>query len=406
MSEQIGRLPGMYDSAGGEIERLRETAESLGAFLQGEGYTLIDTPVLEETELFVRKSGGEMTSRLYSFSDPGGRQISLRPEFTPSVIRHFLQERDVLTPPVRWRYHGPVFRYEHGENGGYRQFTQVGAELVGTGGVEADAEVIRLAVDGLRHAGLDAVRLRVGHLGALHSVLSSFQLSEPARLFILGNVQTLKTGETDPTLLTERATDLGILGGSSGAAAQAALSEMTKEGAQEFVKDGLSESLPSPIGRRTTEQIVARLLRKVGDTGDPEVFGNALSVTRDLVSLEGPPERVVQEAWRLISGLGTGRRHFDDLERLFGLLDESNATLDLGHARGIAYYTGVIFDLSHSAADGSDRLLGGGGRYDGLVRILGGDENVPAAGFACTLEQVVACLSDTATASRQPSVAP
>ncbi|MCH8206910.1 MAG: hypothetical protein IH956_07890 [Chloroflexi bacterium] len=64
MSEQIDRLPGMYDSAGAEIERLRETAESLGAFLQGERYTLIDTPVLEETELFVRKSGGEITSRL------------------------------------------------------------------------------------------------------------------------------------------------------------------------------------------------------------------------------------------------------------------------------------------------------------------------------------------------------
>lgn len=404
MSEQIDRLPGMNDSAGAKIECLKETAGSLGAFLQGESYTLIDTPVLEETELFVRKSGGEITSRLYSFADPGGRQVSLRPEFTPSVIRHFLLERDALTLPVRWRYHGPVFRYEQSANGGYRQFTQVGAELVGAGGVEADAEIIRLAVRGLRHAGLDAVRLRVGHIGALNGVLSSFHLSEAARLFILGNVQTLKTGETDPILLTERATDLGILGGSSGAAAQAALSEMTREGAQEFVKEVLSESLPSPMGRRTTAQIVARLLRKVGDTDDPQTFSNALSVARDLVSLEGPPEGVVQDAWRLTSGLGAGRRHFDDLERLFALIDEPDAILDLGHARGIAYYTGVIFDLSHSAADGSDRLLGGGGRYDGLVRVLGGDENVPAAGFACTLEQVVACLSDGATASPQQRV--
>ena len=404
MSQQIDRLPGMHDSFGEAIERLRETAESIGAFLQDQSYTLIDTPILEETELFVRKSGGEMTSRLYSFSEPGGRRVSLRPEFTPSVIRYFLQERNSVTLPVRWWYTGPVFRYEQSENGGYQQFTQLGAELVGSGGVEADAEVIRLAVDALRHIGLEGLQLKVGHLGALHGILDSFQLSEPAKLFILGNVQTIKTVETGPVALTERAADLGILGGNSGAAARAALSEMTLEGAQEFVKDVLSESLPLPIGRRSTEQIVARLLRKVGDADDPKVFAAALEVTREIVSLDGPPETVVREARRVASSHGIGDRHFDELESLFALVHEADATLDLGHARGIAYYTGVIFDLSHAGADGSDRLLGGGGRYDELVRVLGGDENAPAAGFACTLEQVVACLSVSASTS-QASVA-
>ena len=397
MSQRIDILPGMCDSAGEAIERLRQTAKSIGVFLQDRQYTLIDTPVLEETELFVRKSGGEMTSRLYSFSDPGGRRVSLRPEFTPSVIRHFLQERDSLTLPARWRYVGPVFRYEQSENGGYRQFTQLGAELVGSGGVEADAEIIRLVADALRHIGLTGLRIKVGHLGALHEVLDSFQLSEPARLFILSNVQAIKTGETGQAAMAERAADLGILGGGSGAAARAALSEMTREGAQEFVRDVLSESLPSPIGRRSTDQIVARLLRKAGDADDPAVFATAFGVIRDLVSLDGPPETVVQEARKAASGHGVGDGHFDELERLFALIDEAGATLDLGHARGIAYYTGVIFDLSHPGADGSDRLLGGGGRYDGLVRVLGGDENVPAAGFACTLEQVVACLNVSAS---------
>ncbi len=392
MSQPIPRLPGMRDLTGEAIERLEQTAESMGSFLRDHRYELVDTPILEETELFVRKSGGEMTSRLYSFLDPGGRRVSLRPEFTPSVIRHLLQERGSIELPRRLRYAGPVFRYEQSENGGYRQFAQLGAELVGLGGVPADAEVIRLAVDALRSVGLDEPRLRIGHLGALQGVLDHFGLSESARLFILGNVQGIKAGMTDPATLIDRASDLGILRGSADGVSKTTLSEMTGERASEFVKDVLRESLPAPIGRRTTEQIVARLLRRVGDADDPDIFAAALEVTRHLVSLDGPPGAVVDEAHRVASSHGVRGGQLDELERLVGELDERGATLDLGHARGIAYYTGVVFDLSHAEAGGGERLLGGGGRYDGLVRVLGGGENVPAAGFACMLEQVAACL--------------
>ena len=393
----------MRDLTGEAIERLERVAESMGSLLRDHGYELVDTPILEETELFVRKSGGEMTSRLYSFPDPGGRRVSLRPEFTPSVIRHLLQEGKELSPPRRLRYAGPVFRYEQSESGTYRQFTQLGAELVGVGEVPADAEVIRLSVETLRSIGLNEPRLRIGHLGVLQGVMEHFGLSESARLFILGYVHRIKEGRTDAATLIDRASGLGILRGGADGLSKAVLSEMTGDQTGEFVKDVLRESLSAPIGRRTSEQIVSRLLRRVGDADDPDVFAGALEVIRGLVALDGPPGAVVDEARRVASSHGVGGEQFEELEQLMGEIDGRGVILDLGHARGIAYYTGMVFDLSHAEADEGERLLGGGGRYDGLVRVLGGGESVPAAGFACTLEQVVACLDPASPAVQMPA---
>ena len=110
---------------------------------------------------------------------------------------------------------------------------------------------------------------------------------------------------------------------------------MTGDRTGEFVKDVLRESLSAPIGRRTTEQIIARLLRRVGDADDPDVFAAALEVIRNLVSLDGPPGTVVDEARRVASSHGVGGGQFDELEQLMDEIDERGVTLDLGHARAL-----------------------------------------------------------------------
>ena len=96
-----------------------------------------DVPILESTELFLRKSGGDLASQMYSFNDPGSNAVSLRPEFTSAIMRHYLESTCAVDhdPVVRWQYAGPVFRYDLGnpppaDNSG--QFTQVGAELIGS----------------------------------------------------------------------------------------------------------------------------------------------------------------------------------------------------------------------------------------------------------------------------------
>ena len=396
-SREIHRLPGMRDVDAQVYERLGRSVEIVRGFLAEEGYVVIDTPLLEETELFVRKSGGELNSRLYSFTDPGGRKVSLRPEFTSSVIRHLIQERASLSIPVRLQYSGPVFRYDCGEQGGYRQYTQTGAELVGASGVEADLEIIRLAWEGLGKVGLSEHRLRVGHLGVLRDVVDAYGLSEPAKLFVIGAVQDLKSGQTEVTSLVERATEVGLLRSVLQSDDGAVLGDMGKAATQEFIQGILRDSLPTPIGRRTTEQILDRLQRRVSATDDPARFADAVSLVQQLSRLNGPAHTVLDDARRTVSNLGLKTNFIDELERLLdGLaerhVEEDRISVDFGLARGIAYYTGIIFELMHPALSG-EASLGGGGRYDGLVQALGGDEDLDALGFAYNLDQVVDSVS-------------
>ena len=403
IERNIQGLPGMRALTGPTYERSSQTIEKLRGFLSKRGYTAIDTPLLEETELFIRKSGGELTSRLYTFTDPGGYKVSLRPEFTSSVIRHFIQSREGLTLPVRWHYGGPVFRY--GPEEGYRQFNQVGAELVGEAGVKADAEIIHLAWAGLQQIGMRRHQLRIGHLGVLHRLLAAYGLSEPAKLFIVTNIHALKNGSMSLPDLMERAESVGALRTGLDAPEGASLRDMDGEAAREFVQNVLKESMSSPVGRRSPDQIVARLLRKLHDTDDPGKFEEALSLVSRLARLDGPPETMLADARRIASDSGAGVDSFDELERLFESLSKLDLsadllTLDLGLARGISYYTGVIFELMYSSP-ALEVSLGGGGRYDGLVRALGGSEDAPVLGFAYNLDQVVDVLDRGKPSSSQ-----
>ena len=382
----------MRDATTSLYDRLTSAIETLGTYLTENGYQPIDTPILEETELFVRKSGGELTSRLYTFNDPGGHRVSLRPEFTSSVIRHFVQERPNTPTPVRWQYAGPVFRYEEGENGPYRQFTQVGAELVGASGVGADSEILGVAAGGLRRIGLTTFQVRVGHLGLIRGLLSAYGLSEPAKLFIISNVHAFKSRSTDVPALQERAEQMGLLRTGPLLGEETGL-DWSIEATQRFLHNMLRESIPASSGQRTTEQIVARLLRKVSDADDPGKFEEALELVGDLALLTGEPEAVVREARRIVSDRGVRMDPFDELEGLFDELEKTTAAghefvLDLGLARGISYYTGVIFEIT-TFEEGEEVSLGGGGRYDGLVKALGGEDDVPALGFAYNLDRAI-----------------
>ena len=161
--ETSRRLPGMTDLVEDELELLDGTQRALQLCLTRHGYRMVDTPMLEPTELFLRKSGGELASQMYSFVEPGGHRVSLRPEFTSAVIRLFIDRSEAAVLPVRWCYAGPVFRHDaRGAAESPRQFTQVGAELIGAAGPYADAEVMGLACQGLTGVGLDGLRLVVG----------------------------------------------------------------------------------------------------------------------------------------------------------------------------------------------------------------------------------------------------
>ena len=145
----------MADIEAAELARRDGLVRGLAELFARRGYEPVDTPLLEETELFIRKSGGDLSSRLYSFREPGGYDVSLRPEFTAQVLRLAAMSRlDDL--PARFQYAGPVFRYparDDGERPDSGQFWQCGAEIVGPRSAAADGEIIAMAMEGLSSAG-------------------------------------------------------------------------------------------------------------------------------------------------------------------------------------------------------------------------------------------------------------
>lgn len=383
----VRRLPGMRDTAGSDYGALQAAAAAFETFATGRGFGMLDTPLLEQTELFVRKSGGELTTQLYSFVDPGGNRVSLRPEFTSSVIRHYSEQARPPAEPVRWQYRGPVFRHD----GAFRQFTQAGAELIGSSGVTSDLEIVSLASNGLAAMGIDTHTLRIGHLGVINDLLDSFDLSESAKLFVVSRVHELKSGRTDAAGLGAEARSLGLVRNGSDADVTNVLSTLGADAARELIDGMMSGSTANSMGRRTTDEVVGRLLRKVRTADRADRLEEALGAAGEVARIEGRPSDALKRA----RSAGVPSKRLDELAELTDRLSADLAgsrsvAVDLGVARGLAYYTGFIFDVEIAGRDGV-LSLGGGGRYDGLVKALGGDDT-PALGFAYTLESVAAAM--------------
>src|SRR3954451_6503583 len=137
--------------------------------LGGAGYGIVETPIFEHTELFAR-GVGETTDivqkEMFTFLDQGGRSLTLRPEGTAPVVRAYLEHgMHKLPQPVKLRYNGPFFRHEAPQAGRFRQFSQIGAEAIGSDDPSLDAEVIVLLHELIQAAGAASIRLRVGSLG-------------------------------------------------------------------------------------------------------------------------------------------------------------------------------------------------------------------------------------------------
>ena len=383
----VQRLPGMRDLAGVDYGAVQAASAAFESLANGLGYDMLDTPLLEQTELFVRKSGGELTTQLYSFVDPGGNRVSLRPEFTSSVIRHYAEQGRSPGETVRWQYRGPVFRHD----GAFRQFTQAGAELIGSAGVESDFEIASLASNGLAAMGVETHTLRVGHLGVINDLLDSFELSESAKLFVVSRINDLKAGRADAAGLGAEARSLGLVRNGFDSDVTSVLVSLGPDAARELIDGMMSGSTASSMGRRTTDEVVGRLLRKVRTADRADRLEEALRVAGEVVCVEGEPPDALERA----RAIGVRSERLNQVAELTDRLAKDAAVdrrvvVDLGVARGLAYYTGFIFDVEIDGPDGV-LSLGGGGRYDGLVRALGGDDT-PALGFAYTLESVAAAV--------------
>src|SRR5262245_57659768 len=170
MAEKIKAPRGTYDALPGQAPLRRRIEETSREVLERAGYGRIETPAFEETDLFARGVGEStevVQKQMFTFTDQGGRSLTLRPEATASICRAYVEHgMQKLPQPVKLWTDGPFFRHERPQAGRYRQFHQVDAEAIGSDSPLVDAEMILLAGDIIGELGVGGVRLRLSRLGA------------------------------------------------------------------------------------------------------------------------------------------------------------------------------------------------------------------------------------------------
>ena len=374
--------------------RNRQLQDNLVHLIGSCGYRFLELPILEPTELFLRKAGGDLASQIYSFLDPAGNSVSLRPEFTSSLMQHFLVGSEPETRTTRWQYAGPVFRYGGPDSQTRGQFTQIGAELIGPTGVLADAELVTLASDLLVALGLDSYVFNLADLQVLNSLLAVADISDRARSFVAANIPAMRADAGAVETLLDRAENLHLIGhGPADRGLAPAIAGLDDDQARTVLQGFLqwSGSDLLQLGQRDADEVVERLMRKLRGSDDRAELEKALVLAAAMANVRGEPLAAVDKARNILASAGADTATLDRLEELLRLLLfqpglTDHLQVDFGLVRGIAYYNGIVFEVDHPRAAGS---LGGGGRYDSLALAFGNPEPVPALGFAYNLNALL-----------------
>ncbi len=386
MDRMLEPVRGMRDVLPEQRRVLADVQAGLEAEIVRWGYQMVDLPILERRELYLKKSGEELVGKLYDFTF-GGRSVALRPEWTASVLRAYLNELQSEPLPLRLGYSGPVFRYERPQRVTYRQFTQVGIELIGGAAPLADAEVIALACRGLDAVGVTNYTVTIGHIGIVRALLNGLGLAERTANFLLWNMERLREG--DNTIREQLAAaedeelfDLGPLADLPDDQLQSLLLTMLR-----------AVGLPLDNSTRQPEAIVGRLVRKLRRADPQPRVERALHLLTQLAGTRGTPATMLPKLEQLLTAEGIDPSPLNELRAVLTMLEgqvgADRLIVDAGLGRGLHYYTGLIFEVN----SGDGLQLCGGGRYDDLVTSLGGRSPVPAIGFAYGLERVADAAS-------------
>lgn len=371
----------------------------LQTHMAGYGYTLAETPIVEQAWLFLAKAGDQIVERLVMI-ERGGRELALRPEFTASAAYQYLQQSEKV---VRWQFSGPVFEDATGSTIGVRQRYNMGAELIGLQGATADAEIMQMAALGLDALGLSDWQMVIGHVGLMRAMLDSYALDERSLRFLLNHRGALHVHGTAHIL--ERLDHY-----LNGSAAQSTFNspETIELLSRDDIRDHFTRTLLSSVnpqaalGGRTREEIARRLLQKQQQAANREQILAACQFLEDWGKIHAP----VSQAFEVMNF------HTRDNTLASGLIEEWHKTvnilLDAGLrpdqiiiqpdlARTWDYYTGAVFELRLANRSGNSHdysLAAGGGRYDELIQLIGGKSPVPAVGFAYYVDAIRQVLKE------------
>ena len=396
--ELLRRLPHMEDTSPESWSRRKQVQDSLSDLFSLHGYEAVETPLLEPTELFVRKFGGELAGQMYSFTEPGGIPVSLRPEFTSSIMRYVLELVDseaLKSWPVRIHYNGPVFRYD--QTAQTLQSTQLGAELLGATGIRPDTEILRLAMLTLQHVKLPAYKLIINDTSILSNLLSQLELPKESHGIILGSVNQLKKGADGLERFKQAVGHIGLLGPTDTALFG------TKKFDEKIISDLLEEQVKYTNGiipgQRTSSEIIHRIATKQNGVENPKLFDQAINLVYEIVNITGTAKSAYNKANEIITSHGMNPLCLDYIMQLVSVLNQCDPSIkihvDFGLGDSMGYYTGLIFDLRDEKLNLS---LGSGGRYDSLASTLTGtSDSFGACGFAYNVEHLITSLSNSNT---------
>lgn len=318
------QLPhGVADLFFNDAARKRAVERSLADTFARWGYSEIIPPSFEYFESLAAEAGPQLREEMYRFFDRDGRTLALRADYTIPTARIVGTKLFDRAMPLRFFYVGSVFRYEEPQAGVRREFTQAGIELVGAATADADAEAIALAMTALRDLGLEDFRFTLGNAAFLHAVMDDLGLGETNDLTLRDAIRRKNT----PAL------------------------------------ERLLQSLDlDPARKRALAEI-------------PNLWGNPDVLERAERSAINAEARVAVEHLRRV------------VARLAQLGFSDSVTLDLAENRGMAYYTGILFE---GFVEGLGFSVGSGGRYDNLIAHFG--PSIPAVGFAIGVERVLMAL--------------
>ena len=313
-------LPGFRDYHPEDFSRRQQIFRVWRSAATAFGFQEYDAPVLEPLELYKTKSGDEIEAQLFSFIDKGGREVSLRPEMTPTVCRMVGEKAGSLKRPIKWFSIAEFYRYERAQKGRLRAFHQLNADIFGEAGPEAEIELIALLIQCLAGFGLtkDDFIIRLSDRDLWFFYLETLGFTDAQSRVLITAIDRF-----------EKAGDDAFKGY---AEAHGALPADKKAQVLNFLKIKSLTELETALARLPSEKLTARLAD-----------------------------------WRkVLAGLAA-----------MGLKDF--VTVDLSVVRGLAYYTGFVFEAYDRKGD--LRALAGGGRYNDLIKKLGGPD-LPAVGFA------------------------
>jgi len=285
------------------------------------GYEEVETPTLEPLKLIELKVGEEIRHRMFRFKDLSGREVVLRPESTISIARLMATRLKAAPLPVRLSYVANMFRYDEPQRGRFREHTQIGFELFGSGSILADLEELEISTRLLQDLGFKDYRFKIGHEGILRRIMGHFDVKADEQDALLGMIDR---DEWDSVR-----------------------SELKQQDKTELL--GLLEKMSSLRG------------------SDPNaIFEKARKILKEMEGIHAP--------------LDDFKKMVDFLHGITG----GRVLVDLGFARGLEYYTGMIFEVY---VKGLEIAVAGGGRYDGLCKLFGLD--IPAVGFALGVDRLI-----------------